>query len=61
MFESDTLAADAAEHIPEDEDTTLRHNAPAAHAWPYSISYEERVFFGTFLMPSAENLIPLRN
>ncbi len=60
MLESDTIVVDEVDHVPEDEDSTLRHNALPAHAWPYSVGYEGRVFFGAFSMPSAENLIPLR-
>ena len=63
MFESDTIdtfVVETAEHIPESEDITLASNAPAAHAWPYSACYNGRLYFGSFLMPGAANLIPLR-
>jgi|GEM_PF-6452188 len=66
MFESDTMVADAVEqisedHIPEDEDTTLRQNAPAAHDFPHETSGDKSwIFFGKHSMPHAEHLIPLR-
>lgn len=65
MFETDAQVAApvAAEenHIPSDEDATLRQNAPATHEHPGDSGRAPWLFIGGLSMPGSEHLIPLLN
>ena len=60
MFDNETIVADEADHIPDDEDATLRHNASEAHVCPKDTRNPTWVYFGKCAMPDSEHLIPFR-
>lgn len=60
MYENETFVDDTVDHIPEDDDSTLRQNAPIAHGIPQTAADFCWIFVGTRSMPHAEHLIPFR-
>lgn len=61
MFENDAQVAAEENHVPSDEDVTLRQNAPATHEHPGSTGHMAWLFIGGLSMPGSEHLIPLLN
>ena len=60
MFEYETVVADSAHHIFEDENSALQHNARAISEKPMNASDCSWLFTYNQIMPASESLIPFR-